>query len=214
MDEPADRKGWSNRKVVAVLGVFSVVAIGLFAGFKWKWHLFSIPSGAMEPTLLVGDNMVAENGPFSPDEIRRGEVVVFQTRDDVNFVKRVIGIGGDRVQVIGGRVHLNGGPVPASDAGTYEILDPYDRPLSVPLIEETLDGRTYGTLDIREGDAGDDTALFIVPDGHVFVMGDNRDNSSDSRFEVGFVPVERIVGIARTIYWSPKRGGAGTYPVR
>jgi len=197
-----------------VLAACAAVAVSLFAFFAVNWHLYSIPSGSMEPTLLVGDNMVAEKGPFATDEIGRGEVVVFLNRNDISFVQRVIGIGGDRVQMVGGRVHLNGTALPTASAGDFQLEEPDGGTRSVALIEETLGGRTYGTLDIREGGGGDDTPVFTVPDGHVFVLGDNRDNSNDSRFQVGFVPVERIVGIARRIYWSPKRGGAGTYPVR
>lgn len=204
----------SNRVLTTVIVASALVVAAVFVTFRSNWHLYSIPAASMEPTLLVGDHMLAGNGPFRPDEIGRGEVIVFLTEDNVNFVKRVIGIGGDRVQMVDGAVVLNGETLPTEAVGQYETEDHYGQKSSTPMMRETLDGRSYETLDTRPDVAGDNTKLFVVPEDHVFVLGDNRDNSSDSRFQIGFVPVKRIVGIVRTIYWSPKRGGVGPYPVR
>jgi signal peptidase I len=204
----------SNRVLTTVIVACALVVVAVFVFFRTNWHLYSIPAASMEPTILVGDHMLAENGPFRRNEIGRGEVIVFLTEGNVNFVKRVIGIGGDRVRMVDGKVVLNGEALATEAMGEYETENHFGRKTGVPMMRETLDGRSYETLDMKPDSAADNTELFVVPEDHVFVLGDNRDNSSDSRFQIGFVPVERIVGIARTIYWSPKRGGLGPFPVR
>ena len=177
----------------------------LFTFVHVNWHLYSIPAASMEPTLRVGDHMMASKGPFEPAEIHRGEVIVF-LNDGTSFVKRAIAVGGDQIQMVDGRVYLNGEALPTRQISDYETNDHRGQALTVRRLEESLDGRTYETLDMRDDAGGDNTRSYIVPENHLFVMGDNRDNSSDSRFGIGFVAVDDIVGIARTIYWSPKRG--------
>jgi signal peptidase I len=187
---------------------------------------FNIPSGAMMPTLLVGDHLFASKfaygysryslpGPPLPisgrlfgSEPQRGDVVIFRLPSDttVDYVKRVIGLPGERIQLIGGVVHINGEPVKREEIEPFVFAESgIER--QVKRWRETLPhGVAHETLDLIVGSDADDTQEFHVPAGQYFVLGDNRDNSTDSRFfggrGVGFVPFENIVGRADLIYIS------------
>ncbi|MGB7288319.1 MAG: signal peptidase I [Salaquimonas sp.] len=181
---------------------------------------FTIPSGSMIPTLLVGDYLFVSKYtygyskysiPLSPDvmegrvwaaEPKRGDIAVFRlpSNTDIDYIKRVIGLPGDKVQMIDGKLFINGEAVKAEPAGMFQ--HPEGGP-PVPMFAETLDnGVTYNTIDMNRRSQGDNTGIFEVPAGHYFMMGDNRDNSLDSRFDVGFVPFENFVGPARAIFFS------------
>ncbi|WP_206453386.1 signal peptidase I [Aurantimonas marina] len=180
---------------------------------------FSIPSGSMMPTLLVGDYLFVSKWsygfskysiPFSPPLFEgrllgsapdRGDVVVFRKphEEDTDYIKRLIGLPGDRIQVREGVLSINGKPVPREAVGEFVAEDG----TAVPQYRETLpNGVSYLTLDLTPSSAGDNTREFVVPDGHYFMMGDNRDNSLDSRFDVGYVPFENLVGKAQVIFFS------------
>ena len=184
---------------------------------------FSIPSGSMRPTLLEGDYLFVTKWaygysryslPFSPDLFsgriwgsspKRGDVVVFKFPPDpsLDYIKRVIGLPGDRVQMKHDELYINGVVVPRKKIGQIDNPDitEVDRPVDV--YRETLpNGVSYDTLDLTPNGLGDDTREFVVPPGHYFMMGDNRDNSSDSRFAVGYVPAENLVGRANIIFFS------------
>lgn len=186
---------------------------------------FNIPSGSMIPTLLVGDYLFVSKFsygysrhslPFSPpilsgrvwsDSPERGDVAVFKLpRDDSSdYIKRVIGLPGDTVQMIDGVLYLNGQPVEREKIADFVTEDGFGRRVAVEQFRETLpSGTSYLTLDIDRQSFSDNTQLFTVPEGHYFMMGDNRDNSSDSRFAsgVGFVPFENFVGKAQVIFFS------------
>ncbi|HEY9057889.1 MAG TPA: signal peptidase I [Aurantimonas sp.] len=180
---------------------------------------FSIPSGSMMPTLLVGDYLFVSKWsygfskysiPFSPplfegrllgSDPDRGDVVVFRKpgEEDTDYIKRLIGLPGDRIQVRDGVLSINGKPVQREAVGEFVA----DDGTTVPQYRETLpNGASYLTLDLSPSSAGDNTREFVVPDGHYFMMGDNRDNSLDSRFDVGYVPFENLVGKAQVIFFS------------
>ncbi|MGU3574805.1 signal peptidase I [Brucellaceae bacterium C25G] len=184
---------------------------------------FSIPSGSMRPTLLEGDYLFVSKYaygfskyslPLSPDlfsgriwgsEPKRGDVVVFRLPSDtsVDYIKRVIGLPGDRVQMRGGALYINDEPVQREKIGTINNPDVTEQNRPVDVYRETLpNGVTYDTLDLAQGTMGDDTRVFEVPEGHYFMMGDNRDNSLDSRFGVGYVPYENLIGRAGIIFFS------------
>lgn len=190
---------------------------------------FSIPSGSMRPTLLEGDYLFVtkwaygyskHSMPFSPDlfegriwgaEPVRGDVVVFKFPPDpsLDYIKRVVGLPGDTIQMKDGALFINGSAVEREKVGQIDDFDITEENGPVDVYRETLaNGVSYTTLDVRQGTIGDDTREFLVPDGHFFAMGDNRDNSSDSRFNVGFVPMENLVGRANYIFFSIAGGAS------
>lgn len=180
---------------------------------------FSMPSASMEPTLQLGDYFFASkyaygygrySAPFGllPVEGRvlgsppkRGDVVVFRPRSDpdTDYVKRIVGMPGDRVQMIDGRLYINRVAVKLEDLGDYST----EEIRSARLQRETLpEGVTYLVIDYDVTSVGDDTPEITVPAGEYFMLGDNRDNSADSRFTMGTVPYENLVGKAVRLFWN------------
>lgn len=208
---------WENVKVIIQALLLAVVIRTVL------FQPFTIPSGSMMPTLLVGDYLFVNKFsygyskyslPFSPNlfagrifasEPERGDIAVFRfpPNPDIDYIKRVIGLPGDRIQVRDSVLYVNDKPVPRQPNGYFRADDQYDTGENVPVFRETLDnGVSFDTLDTRIGTIGDNTREFIVPEGHYFMMGDNRDNSADSRFDVGFVPAENLIGRASLIFFS------------
>ncbi|MET3661336.1 signal peptidase I [Aquamicrobium ahrensii] len=190
---------------------------------------FSIPSGSMRPTLLEGDYLFVTKWsygysryslPFSPNlfsgriwggEPQRGDVAVFKfpPNPSIDYIKRVVGLPGDKVQVRGGQLFLNDVAVPRERIGQIDNPDITEVSRPVDVYRETLpNGVSYETLDLTPNGIGDDTREFIVPEGHYFMLGDNRDNSADSRFSVGFVPYDHLVGRANIIFFSIAGGAS------
>ncbi len=185
---------------------------------------FNIPSGSMENTLLVGDYLFVEKfaygysrfsmpfGSIFPSfgrifggEPERGDVVVFKlpSDDSTDYIKRVIGLPGDHIQVLNGQLYINDKPVPKVRVADYVETDEFGVPHHVPRYRETLpNGKSYYVLDRDPDGPLDNTDVYTVPPGHYFMMGDNRDNSDDSRADVGYVPAENLVGKAELIFFS------------
>ena len=208
---------WENIKVIAQALILAMVIRTVL------FQPFTIPSGSMMPTLLVGDYIFVNKFaygysrfslPFSPNlfsgrifasEPKRGDIVVFRFPPNpaVDYIKRLVGLPGDRIQVKEGVLYVNGTAVPRVPNGTFNSDYAQDPGQDVPVYRETLDnGVSFDTLDQSPVSRGDNTREFIVPEGHYFMMGDNRDNSLDSRFDVGFVPAENLVGRASVIFFS------------
>jgi signal peptidase I len=193
---------------------------------------FNIPSGSMKNTLLVGDYLFVSkysygyskysfplslplfSGRIPSDWLpQRGDVVVFRLPRDpsIDYIKRVIGLPGDKIQVVDGDVHINGVPVKREPVAPWVDVEEGVREQPVKRWKETLpNGKTYYTLDLVENGFADNTQVYTVPPKHYFMMGDNRDNSTDSRFaQVGMVPLENIVGKAQLIFFSVYQGERG-----
>ncbi len=184
---------------------------------------FNIPSGSMIPTLLVGAYRFVSKFsdgysrysllfslPLIPGrifftEVERGDVAVFKDPRDneTDYIKRIIGLPGDRIQVVNGILHINGQAVKREPVDDFVVRDVIGNTRRIPRFMETLpNGRSHAILE-ENGDHGpsDNTEVYTVPAGHYFAMGDNRDNSLDSRF-IGFVPVENLVGRAEFLFFS------------
>jgi len=216
-----------------------VVVQALLLAFVIRTFLFqpfNIPTGSMENTLLIGDYLFVSKyaygysrysfpfglpafsgriNPFHSDP-QRGDIVVFKLPSDpnVDYVKRLIGLPGDTVQVKGGVLFLNGVEVKHEKLPDTTTDGQFGGTTRVARWKETLpNGVSYETLDLFPDGPADNTEVFKVPAGNYFMMGDNRDNSSDSRFEskpgspgVGFVPAENLEGRAQIIFFSVKDG--------
>jgi len=189
---------------------------------------FNIPSGSMIPTLLVGDYLFVSKFsygysrysiPFGLDLFpgrvlgdlpERGDVAVFKLPSDpsTDFIKRVIGLPGDRIQMIESVLHINGEPVKRE---RIEDFIPDNTNIRVPQYVETLpNGRSYRTLDQTPTGPLDNTSVYQIRQGFYFMMGDNRDDSQDSRvtFAVGQVPAQNLVGRAEIMFFSTNGAGA------
>ncbi len=203
--------------------ILALLLAGIIRTFLYE--PFNIPSGSMKPTLLVGDYLfvsktsygysqysfpfgIAEfEGRIWQDTPKRGDVAVFKLPTDTStdYIKRVIGIPGDKIQVIGGKLYINGKKVNRELVGYKQIEERNGKTKRVAEYIETLPNGVMHTI-YEEDDIHplDNTPEYIVPEGHYFMMGDNRDNSRDSRVQdhVGFVPLDNFVGRAEFIFFS------------
>jgi signal peptidase I len=175
---------------------------------------WNIPSGAMLPTLQIGDHLFADKRYFAGHEAQYGDLVVFKLPTDgkTDYIKRIVGLPGDTIQMIGGRLHINGKAVERTRIHD-EVQQRGAMTVLVPQYIETLPGgRSYRIREER-GDEGmlDNTPSYMVPADHYFAMGDNRDNSQDSRVlsEVGFVPRANLRDRPGFVYWSRDRSRIG-----
>ncbi|MBB4797376.1 signal peptidase I [Brevundimonas bullata] len=212
--------------------IIKTVVFALLIAFVLRVLLFqpfTIPSASMEPNLYEGDYIVVSKWsygyskhsiPFSPPlfdgrilgkDPTRGDIVVFKLPRDnkTDYIKRVIGLPGDKVQMIANKLYINGAPVKDVIVSRAEMADMFG-PRPVTQLRETLpNDKSFMIQDFGPGGDLDDTPVYEVPAGHFFMMGDNRDNSIDSRVEmssgVGMVPAENLVGKAEIIMfsWSP-----------
>jgi signal peptidase I len=226
-NEKQRAKGQETGKEGGIGETIRVIFHALVIAFVIRTFLFqpfNIPSGSMMGTLLIGDYLFVSKYsygfshyslPLSPplfsgrifgSEPSRGDVVVFRLpKDDTtDYIKRVIGLPGDRIQMISGVLHINDKPIERQRVDDF-IDEDAGRTVRVKRWRETLpNGVSYNTLDLQDNGFLDNTQVYTVPPGNFFMMGDNRDNSTDSRVlsQVGYVPFENIVGRAQIIFFS------------
>jgi len=188
---------------------------------------FYIPSSSMEPTLLVGDRLFVtkysygyskHSFPFSPpilkgriifNEPKRGDVVVFKTPADnrTDYIKRLIGLPGDKIQFIDGNLYLNNSEILKSKVSLNDEIYCGDRTIDVMTFEESLsNNKKHKSVYLKEF-SYKDSDIFEVPTDHYFFLGDNRDCSKDSRYltSVGYVHKNNLVGKAQFIFFSSDR---------
>jgi len=211
--------------------VWIILIALIFRAFLFQ--SYNIPSGSMLKNLFVGDYIFVSKYtygyskhslPFSipliPNRIfssepMRGDVVVFKLPSDgkTDYIKRVIGMPGDKIQIINGEVYINNQRLSYKEIGVYEdnnLINRKKKALGcrnekLKILEETLpNGKSYNILDSDITSYADNTGIYNVPKDHFFVMGDNRDNSQDSRYikSVGFIPFDNLVGRAELIFFS------------
>lgn len=210
---------WANIRTILIAVFFAL----LFRAFAYE--PFNIPSGSMLPTLLVGDFLFVSKFsygysrhslpmslPLIPGRVlftepERGDVAVFKLPTDnrTDYIKRVMGLPGDRLQIIGGRLYINDEMIERRPTGQFVTRDAFGRTETLQRYTETLpNGRSYQILERSDNEPFDNTPVFQVPDGHYFALGDNRDNSLDSRAlgQVGYIPRENLIGRAQFLFFS------------
>jgi signal peptidase I len=209
----------SIRELIFTLGfAFFFASIIRFFFFQ----PFYVPSGSMKPNLLVGDYMLISKYSYGYSEhsfpfgkyfssrkekiknLQRGDVAVFKlpSNPKIYYVKRIIGLAGDRIQFIDGKIHINGSQLEQDASGEFYDKDKME--FFQKFSEKISTKKSIEVLNDRDDLLVDNTHLYIVPDGHYFAVGDNRDRSQDSRFpyKVGFVPQENFIGRAEVILFS------------
>lgn len=231
-----DEEGGFGRWLATLLRICGVAFLILLVTWSSLARPFRIPSGSMIPTLEIGDhifvNMLgyglhvpwydAESSGFltllplrskqiiSWSQPARGDVIVFRYPPDpkVDYIKRIVGLPGDRLQMIDGVLHINGEPVKLRRIEDAQLEGPDGRMVEVRQYLETLpNGVTHPILKTRRNGPLDNTQEYLVPAHHYFAMGDNRDNSQDSRFSlVGYIPEENLVGRAEFLFFSLEEG--------
>lgn len=209
-----------------MLLLFLILPIAVAISLKsFVLQAFNIPAASMLPTLRVGDHIFVSkfsygysryslpgslpliDGRILATPPKRGDIAVFRLPSDprTDYIKRVIGLPGDEVQLREGRPYLNGQIIPRKQRETITVRNQFGRPTQVPVFIETLpNGRAYPIIEFSDDGPLDNTGTYTVPPGHYFMMGDNRDNSQDSRVlhEVGYIPAENFVGKAWFRFWN------------
>jgi signal peptidase I len=229
--EPGSEKsGAANELIEIVKTVVYALLIALFLRVIF-FQPFTIPSASMEPNLYEGDYIIVSKWtygyshhsiPFSPPIFKgrifeqapkRGDIIVFKlpSNSHQDYVKRLVGLPGDRIQVTDGVLQLNGKTVARTDVGKGPASCAMGLGNEAVRYQEMIDNRTFVTNDCGLFEEQDNTEVFVVPAGYYFMMGDNRDNSLDSRVSeyaggVGFVPAENLVGKAQIVLlsWNPE----------
>jgi signal peptidase I len=220
------REDWQEFLKTAAIAVLLALAIRTFL-----FEPFNIPSGSMKPTLQIGDYLFVSKpaygysrysfplgippieGRIMEKPPRRGDVIVFKLPSNprIDYIKRIVALPGETVRIVDGRLYINGERVPRDAVGMRRVEEEGGYHTNMVEYLEYLPGDAVHRI-YEESDSGplDNTPLYTVPDGHYFVMGDNRDNSQDSRVlqGVGFVPLQNIVGRADRVFFSTN-GTAG-----
>ena len=228
IDSMQKNKSGSIGETIKTVVYAVVIAFGVRT---FAYEPFNIPSGSMIPTLLVGDYLFVSKFSYGYSRYtvalgrrcsmagcfytkpERGDVAVFKLPRDnkTDYIKRIIGLPGDRIQMINGILNINGEPVKRDRIEDFVTTDQFGRQVRVAQYLETLpNGRKHRIIEESDTGSLDNTQVYVVPENHFFCMGDNRDNSLDSRVSsmVGFVPVENLVGRAEFLFFSIDEGSS------
>lgn len=213
----------TNSRIKIFLNNIKTIVIALVIAITFRTFVYEgykIPSGSMKPTLLVGDFVLVSKFsygyskhslPFSPNlfsgrilekPAKRGDIIVFRLpkNPEIYYIKRLVGLPGDKVQMIAGTLYINGVAIEKKASGVFTDIDGRHIPI---YIEKITDKRGYYVLDEKDHPL-DNTNLFEVPKDHYFFLGDNRDNSIDSRVlsHLGYVHKDYLIGRAEIIFFS------------
>jgi signal peptidase I len=209
----------------ALGGFFIALVLALAFAFRvFVGEVFSIPGGSMMPTLVVGDHILVSHAAYGysrfsmPLELplfsgrifgrepERGDIVVYKLPSEkpVDYVKRIVGLPGDRIQLRQGRLYINGSLIARERLGTDRRTGRNGKVWETVRFAETLpNGRRHLILEEADDKPQDNAEVYTVPASHYFGLGDNRDNSMDSRFaEIGFIPFESLVGRFEAVFWN------------
>ncbi len=214
------RKSEGKLEFIKTIVIAGVLALGFRS---LLFEPFNIPSGSMIPTLLVGDYLFVSkysygysrysfplglapfDGRIFATHPELGDVAVFRqpNNESVAFIKRIVGLPGDRIQIVNGILRINNVDVHRDRKGFATASDGFNI-IRFTVYQETLpNGKSYLIQERSDDDLLDNTNVFLVPEGHYFMMGDNRDNSRDSRtMSVGMVPAENLIGRAERLFFS------------
>ena len=205
-DDREAEKGSTLRLAIIVIAVSIIPFLGIIFGFRhFIYQPFNIPSESSFPNLVPGDVLFVSKFAYRwGGEPKRGDIAVFKLPSDpsIDYIKRIIGLPGDRIQMVDSVLTINGKAVKLEPANISEV---FKSSADMNFFRETLpDGSSYVIADVGETMA-DNTEEFLVPPGYYFALGDNRDNSQDSRFtQVGFIPRENFVGPVAFLLWNDR----------
>lgn len=211
----------STSEFVKTLAI-ALICAGIVRSFFFE--PFHIPSSSMKPGLLIGDYIFVSKysygysrysfpfgfnlfeGRIWKSTPKRGDVAVFRLPNNpkINYIKRIVGLPGDKIQMRNGVLFINDEEISKTPEGFFIDSDSEIKHEIAQYVEEFSNGKTYQTLDQDPQAPQDNTGIYAVPEGHYFMMGDNRDNSQDSRFldHVGYVPEENLIGKTNIIFFS------------
>ena len=217
MSSKTKEKSFEPFRTIIIAGALALMFRSLL------FEPFNIPSGSMIPTLKVGDylfvskfsygysrysfpfGIIPFDGRVMAGEPERGDVVVFRQpgNEDVAFIKRIVGLPGDDIQVKRGVLHINGTPVKREHEDVGTATDGFSVMKYDDYVETLPEGTSHSIREMSDAGSLDNTRVYSVPEGHYFMMGDNRDNSNDSRTSsVGLVPFENFIGKAQFLFFS------------
>ncbi len=214
-----NKNNFINNLKSILLAIFVALLIRSFVA-----EPYNIPSGSMKPGLLVGDFIFVSKWsygyskhslplslPLIPSRIfgkipKRGDIVVFKTPFDnkTDYIKRIIGLPGDKIRIENGQIIINDKKIIIEKFDDFIDIDKGGKKSRLRQYKEYFYNNEYKIIDLIDNGPVDNTQLYRVPNDHFFVMGDNRDNSQDSRFinRVGFIPINNLVGKAQYIFFS------------
>ncbi|MEQ1520007.1 MAG: signal peptidase I [Aestuariivirga sp.] len=196
---------WYSRWYIALVAPTAIGFLLAYTTITFLYQPFNAPAASNIPSLMIGDHFIVSKTAYTKGTTpQRGDMAVFKLPTDtrIDYVKRVVGLPEDRIQMIHGVLNINGVPVKLEEV---QLAPEFYQEESLTYYRETLpSGRSYVVANRQDDGMADNTIEYVVPAGHYFAMGDNRDNSEDSRFldAVGYIPEENFVGRVGFRFWN------------